>query len=802
MVNCNPETVSTDYDTTDRLYFEPLTLEDVLEIVHAEPRPDRSPASSSSSAARPRSASRRRSRTPACRSSAPRPRRSTSPRTAAPSAGCSREAGLPAPKHGTATTFAERQGHRRRDRLPGAGPPALRARRPRHGDRLRRDPARVDYIARVHRDQPRPPGAGRPLPRRRDRDRRRRALRRRPSSTSAASWSTSRRPASTPATRPARCRRSPSAAHDIKRLRASTEAIARGVGVRGLLNVQFALAGDMLYVLEANPRASRTVPFVSKATAVPLAKAAARIMLGATIAELRAEGLLPGDGDGGTLPLDAPIAVKEAVLPFKRFRAIQGRGVDTVLGPEMRSTGEVMGIDADFGTAFAKSQAGGVRRAAHQGPRLRLGRQPRQARDDLPGPARWPTSASRSSPPRAPPRCCARNGIDGARSCASTVEGTGPDGEPTIVELIHAGEVDLIVNTPVRHRRPRSTATRSAPPRWPAASRASPRSRRSPRPCRASRRCSAATSASARSRSTPRAPDAGPRLARAAEDTGSDGVPLSTEDARDVQALLQAGLPADGPGAGPPPGLPLDPAGRRGPRSCATFVAAALAPRYRSCAPRRSGLRHARPLRPRRRLRQERRRRSTAWPCSASTTSRSARSPRRPQPGNPRPRLFRLVADRALINRMGFNNEGSRRRRRPARRPPRRSSGPPSASTSARPRSSPRPRPSPTTSPPPSGWPPHADYLVVNVSSPNTPGLRDLQAVEPLRPLLTRGPRGRRPRGHRAPRAAAGQDRPRPRRRGRRRGRRPRRGARPRRHHRHQHHHRPRRPRPDARPRR
>jgi carbamoyl-phosphate synthase large subunit len=101
------------------------------------------------------------------------------------------------------------------------------------------------------------------------------------------------------------------------------------------------------------------VPFVSKATSVPLAKAAARVMLGATIAELRAEGLLPASADGGALPVDAPTAVKEAVLPFGRFH-----GVDTVLGPEMKSTGEVMGIDAMFGTAFAKSQlaayAGGL----------------------------------------------------------------------------------------------------------------------------------------------------------------------------------------------------------------------------------------------------------------------------------------------------------------------------------------------------------------------------------------------------------------------------------------------------------
>jgi len=129
------------------------------------------------------------------------------------------------------------------------------------------------------------------------------------------------------------------------------------VGVRGLLNVQYALQSDILYVLEANPRASRTVPFVSKATAVPLAKAAARVMLGATVAQLRQEGLLPPVGDGANLPLDSHISVKEAVLPFGRFRDAGGRGVDTVLGPEMRSTGEVMGIDDGFGTAYAKSQA-------------------------------------------------------------------------------------------------------------------------------------------------------------------------------------------------------------------------------------------------------------------------------------------------------------------------------------------------------------------------------------------------------------------------------------------------------------
>src|SRR5690606_19668560 len=115
------------------------------------------------------------------------------------------------------------------------------------------------------------------------------------------------------------------------------------------------IGAGVLYVLEANPRASRTVPFVSKALGIPLAKAASLIMAGHTIAQLIDSGMLPAD-DGSRVPLDSPVSVKEAVLPFKRFRTREGRVVDSVLGPEMRSTGEVMGIDADFPRAFAKSQ--------------------------------------------------------------------------------------------------------------------------------------------------------------------------------------------------------------------------------------------------------------------------------------------------------------------------------------------------------------------------------------------------------------------------------------------------------------
>ena len=137
-------------------------------------------------------------------------------------------------------------------------------------------------------------------------------------------------------------------------IRNATEKIAKGVGVQGLINIQFAVTSNpsKLFVLEANPRASRTVPFVAKATGVALAKAAALIATGKSIADLRNSSLLPKSGDG----LANGVSVKEAVLPWNRFRRVDGSGVDSVLGPEMKSTGEVMGIASNFGMAFAKSQ--------------------------------------------------------------------------------------------------------------------------------------------------------------------------------------------------------------------------------------------------------------------------------------------------------------------------------------------------------------------------------------------------------------------------------------------------------------
>src|SRR3984885_9223995 len=233
---------------------------------------------------------------------------------------------------------------------------------------------------------------------------------------------------------------------DIAAIRDATLKIARGVGVRGLLNVQYALAAGVLYVLEANPRASRTVPFVSKATAVPLGKAAALVMMGASVASLRASGVLAASGDGGTLPLDSPVAVKEAVLPFGRFRDASGAGVDTVLGPEMRSTGEVMGIDESFGTAYAKSQeavygslpvTGRVFvSVANRDKRAMVFPVKRLA--DL-GFEIWATSGTAE--------VLRRNGVR-AKIVRKHSDGPAPDGEPTVVTRILDGEVDLIVNTP------------------------------------------------------------------------------------------------------------------------------------------------------------------------------------------------------------------------------------------------------------------------------------------------------------------------------------------------------------------
>ena len=226
-------------------------------------------------------------------------------------------------------------------------------------------------------------------------------------------------------------------------IREATFKIAQGVGVLGLINIQFAMADHILYVLEANPRASRTVPFVSKATGVPLAKAAARISLGTTIAELRVEGVLPTEGDA----VAKGISVKEAVLPWNRFRRADGRGVDAVLGPEMRSTGEVMGIAATFGESYAKSQISSF------GPLPKTGTVfiSLADKDKKHGIAPAQGLAGLGF------RLLATDGTATflAEHGVATVvvrknsQGTGPMGEKTIVEMLNSGDIDLVINTPV-----------------------------------------------------------------------------------------------------------------------------------------------------------------------------------------------------------------------------------------------------------------------------------------------------------------------------------------------------------------
>ncbi|CAN2199190.1 carbamoyl phosphate synthase large subunit [Candidatus Nanopelagicaceae bacterium] len=226
-------------------------------------------------------------------------------------------------------------------------------------------------------------------------------------------------------------------------IRNATEKIARGVDVRGLINIQFAIADDVLYVLEANPRASRTVPFVSKASGVPLAKAAARISVGSTIAQLRTEGLLPATGDG----VARGVSVKEAVLPWNRFRRTDGRGVDAVLGPEMRSTGEVMGISPTFGESYAKSQIAAFGPLPSSGTVFisladkdkSTGIEPAKGFSEL---------GFRILATDGTAMFLKEHGVE-CTTVRKNSEGTGPLGEKTIVDIINAGEIDLVINTPV-----------------------------------------------------------------------------------------------------------------------------------------------------------------------------------------------------------------------------------------------------------------------------------------------------------------------------------------------------------------
>ncbi len=229
----------------------------------------------------------------------------------------------------------------------------------------------------------------------------------------------------------------------LAEIKAATTKIAASVGVLGLINIQFAIAGQTLYVLEANPRASRTVPFVSKATGVSLAKAAARISLGATIPQLRKEGMLPISGDG----IPRGISVKEAVLPWNRFRRSDGRGVDSILGPEMRSTGEVMGISPSFGESYAKSQIQAFGPLPKTGS-VFISLADKDKKFGIEPAAGLAALGFRILATEGTARYFSQHGVVSTRVRKNS-DGVGPMGELTIVEMINAGDIDLVINTPV-----------------------------------------------------------------------------------------------------------------------------------------------------------------------------------------------------------------------------------------------------------------------------------------------------------------------------------------------------------------
>jgi carbamoyl-phosphate synthase large subunit len=440
-VNCNPETVSTDYDTSDRLYFEPLTLEDVLGVCAIEqPQPDDSSAAQSGEAGC-RAGGKLEGVVVQFGGQTPLKLAAGLDAAGIPILGTSIEAidlaedrsrfgplldrlGYKAPPYAAAQSAEEAL-----ERADDVGFPLLV--RPSYvlGGRAMEIVYSVDglreYLERVGADHGRRIYLDRFLEDAIEIDVD--AL-----CDGTDVWIAGIMQHVEEAgihSGDSACVLPPHALGDdmLTLIREQTAGIALALGVVGLMNVQFAIAGDDLFVIEANPRASRTVPFVSKAIGLPVAKLACRILLGERIAELD----LPEDTSNGH------VCVKEVVLPFDRFA-----GADALLGPEMRSTGEVMGIARDFPTAFAKAQAAAGATLPSSGTVFIT-----VADGDKPAATGIATQLHDLGF-----RIIATHGTAQAlRRMGIPVEAINKIGEgsPHVVDWIERDEVDLVINTPV-----------------------------------------------------------------------------------------------------------------------------------------------------------------------------------------------------------------------------------------------------------------------------------------------------------------------------------------------------------------
>jgi carbamoyl-phosphate synthase large subunit len=443
MINCNPETVSTDYDTSDRLYFEPLTLEDVLEVIHAEASSGELLGVLVQLGGQTALGLADGLKTAGVRILGTTPESIELAEERGQFQKILDTALLKAPANGTAINL--QQAEEVADRI---GYPVLV--RPSfvlggRGMEIVYDQASlVDYFARIAEhalvDAKHPLLVDRFLDDAIEID----VDALFDGETLYIGGVMEHIEEAGIHSGDSSCTLPPITLSDtqINRVVEATEKIARGLSVRGLLNVQFALASDVLYVLEANPRASRTVPFVSKALGIALAKAAALVMVGRKISDLIQARLLPAT-DGAHLPANTPVSVKEAVLPFKRFATKEGRFVDSLLGPEMRSTGEVMGIDTNFPSAFAKSQAAAGSSLPLEGTVFISVADRDKPQIVLPV-RRLAQLGYRILATEGTSKMLRRHGIE-SQTVAKYSQARG---ERSIVEMITSGEVDVVVNTP------------------------------------------------------------------------------------------------------------------------------------------------------------------------------------------------------------------------------------------------------------------------------------------------------------------------------------------------------------------